>query len=106
MRIFISAPYTLGDQAANVRAAIDAAELVAAKGHIPFVPHLFHFWHLIHPHQKIFWVALDLAWLDKCHAILILPGCSIGSEQEEARARYLGKTIFYSITTIPTVVDA
>lgn len=91
MRIYIAAPYTKGDVIFNIRAVIDAAEAVAAKGHTPYIPHLAAMWHLVHPHPVEFWYDYDLAWLRMCDAVLRLPGESIGAdaEVEEARRRHM-----------------
>ena len=45
--IYVSGPYTHGDQAANVRAAIEAANVLLDAGYIPYCPHLSHFHHML-----------------------------------------------------------
>lgn len=82
MKIFISGPYTYPDPVINTRNAIFAAEEVIKKGHIPFIPHLNHLWHLICPHDIDFWYEYDLHWLQICDAILRLPGKSSGADKE------------------------
>ena len=94
MKIFIAGPYTRGDVAQNVRAAIDAAEKIIEAGYVPFVPHLSHFQHLIHPRPYEDWLRLDREWLKVCDAIVRLPGESPGAVGEIAFARELEIPVF------------
>lgn len=99
--IYLAGQYTTGDPAMNVRYAIDCAEQVAAQGDYPFIPHLSHLWHLIHPHQYEFWMLQDLAWLDRCDAIIRMtdqfPGGSPGADREVAYAKSKDMRIFIGI---------
>lgn len=90
MRVYVAGPYSQGDVAINVRNALDAAERLIAAGHLPYVPHLSHFWHVIHPHEKDYWLRIDDAWLACCDAIIRLPGPSEGADDEMALAERLG----------------
>ena len=81
MRVYVAGPYTLGDVALNVRAAIDAGNELLHNGHAPFVPHLSHFWHIIHPVEYRVWLAFDIEWLKVCGALIRLPGDSAGADQ-------------------------
>jgi hypothetical protein len=101
MRVYVAGPYTKGDVVINVRKAIEAADQLAALGHYPFIPHLSHFWHLVAPHKYLFWIEQDLAWLNKCDALLRLPGESKGADLEVATARKLGLKVYTSIVDIP-----
>ena len=49
MYVYISGPYSGGDPALNVRAAVEAADAVLSAGHTPYCPHLSHLWHLVSP---------------------------------------------------------
>lgn len=89
-KVYIAGPYTKGDVALNVHAALEAAEKVVAVGGIPFVPHLTHFWHLIFPHPYRMWLAYDAEWLLACDVVLRLPGESAGADEEVALAQKLG----------------
>ena len=104
MRIYIAGPYTQGDVAANVNAAITAAEILAQRGHSPYVPHLTHFWHLIYPHRKEDWLNLDRVWLSQCEAVLRLPGESEGADIEVELAKRLGLPVYTHIDFIPQFV--
>jgi len=81
MKIYIAMKYTEGDNFENVKAAIDVAEKIAAKGHVPVIPHLFAFWHMIHPHPHGFWMRLDEAMMLSCDAVY-WPGHKGGVEAE------------------------
>ena len=101
MKIYIAGPYSKGDVAVNVREAIYAGDYVSRLGHVPFIPHLTHFWHMLIPHDYEFWMAQDDAWLECCDAMLRLKGESAGADREEARARGLFLPIYYSVFDIP-----
>lgn len=96
-RVFISGPYSGGDQMANVRAALDAAQELLNHGFVPFVPHLNAFWHMIHPNKYETWLTYDLAWLESCDAVVRLPGDSPGADGEVRRAWELGLPVFGSV---------
>lgn len=93
-KVYVAGPYTHGDVAANVRCAIRAGDAIADAGGVPFIPHLTHFWHLLHGHDHAFWIEQDLAWLRCCDALLRLPGLSIGADQEVLEAERLGLPVF------------
>ena len=101
VRIFISGPYTMGDVAVNVRRAIDAAHAVREKGHAVFLPHLTHFWHLVHPRPWQDWMDLDREWLSLCHAILRLNGESVGADREVSEAMRMGLRLYRSVEEVP-----
>jgi len=102
MRIYIAGPYTKGDVAVNVNKAIQAADKLIAKGHLPYVPHLTHFWHIVSPKPYDFWIFLDSTivrhWAE---AILRLEGVSSGADNEMDIARSIGLTTYYDIDDIP-----
>lgn len=101
--IFIAGPYTKGDIALNVRKACEAADELVKNGYVPFIPHLTHLWHLISPHPYNYWTAYDLHWLEKCDAVLRLPGESLGADNEEEFAEMLGKPVIHKLSDL---VDA
>lgn len=96
-RVYIAGPLSAGDQFLNVRAALDAARDVRAAGHLPFVPHLSAFAHLVHAQPYAVWIDEDLAWLECCDALLRLEGESPGADAEVARARELGMPVYHSV---------
>jgi hypothetical protein len=93
---YISGPYTRGDPEVNVKNAISAAEEVAKHWFIPFVPHLYHFWHKQHAHDYEFWMEQDLVWVCNCDVMLRLPGESKGADIEVAKAKECGIPVFFS----------
>lgn len=97
MRIYIAGPYTQGDVAQNVKTAISEGDYLARFGHVVFIPHLTHFWHMVHAHEYEFWMNQDLAWLEVCDAVLRLPGESQGADREVEAAKAAGKPIYYSV---------
>lgn len=95
--VFVAGPYTGGDVAENVRAAIQAAESLRRAGFIPFLPHLTHFWHLVTPAPYQAWIDYDAAWLERCDALVRLPGDSPGADGEVALARRRGIPVFEGV---------
>lgn len=102
MRIYVAGPYSTGDVALNVRAAVEAADALAAAGHVPYLPHLTHLWHLVSPHEYEFWLGYDEAWLRLCEAVVRLPGVSAGADRETDLAEALGMTVYASVEDVPT----
>lgn len=95
--IYIAGPYTNPDPVINTRLAIEAGETIACSGYYPYIPHLTLFWHLIYPHEINFWYKHDLAWLEKCDAIIRLPGSSSGADKEVEYAKLLDIPVFYGL---------
>lgn len=100
MRIYVAGPYTHGDVALNIREAILAGDKLLEMGHIPFVPHLTHFWHFVSPKPWEEWLKIDKEWIQFCDALLRLPGMSKGADIEVQYAELLGISIYYSIEEI------
>jgi len=97
IKVYIAGPYTHGDVAVNVRNAIDAAEVLFSSGFVPYVPHLTHFWHMIHHRPYEDWLSLDNEWLPCCDCVFRLAGESSGADAETELAFKLGKLVFTSI---------
>lgn len=97
LRIYIAGPYTHGDVAVNVRQAMAAAVEIIEAGHVPFVPHLYHFLHTCFPQPYEVWMRLDLRWLSCCHALLRLPGDSPGADREADAAVQLGLPVYHDL---------
>lgn len=85
-KIYITGPYSEGDVEQNVRNAIGVADIIRQFGYIPFVPHLYHFWHKQIPHDYEFWMDLDHEWLSECDALVYLDGESEGMDKDIALA--------------------
>jgi hypothetical protein len=95
--IYVAGPYSNGDMVLNVRNAVLAAEELIKLEFIPYIPHLTMFWHIITPHKYSFWIDYDLRWLDKCEALLRLPGESKGADAEVEYAKESNIPVYYSI---------
>jgi hypothetical protein len=96
-RIYIASPYTIGDQAENVKAQMDAAHRLMEAGFAPFWPLHSHFLHMVHPKPYAVWLDWDLTWLKCCDALLRLPGESAGADNEVGYAEDCNIPVFYSI---------
>ena len=96
-KVYVAGPYTKGDVALNVRAAIEVANKLADLGYAPFVPHLTHFWHMMFPRPYEFWLNLDNQFLPLCNALLRLPGESSGADKEVSLAKTNHIPIFNSV---------
>jgi len=103
MKIYIAGPYSKGDQALNVRAAIYAQDYIECTlGHMAYNPLLSHFQHMLIPHEDIhYWYAKDIKWLMECDAVLRLEGESQGADMEVAIAEERGMPVFRSEFEIP-----
>lgn len=96
-RVYVAGPYSNGDVAVNVRKAIDAGNRLAEAGAIAFIPHLTHFWHLLHPHGWQFWIDQDREWLRVCDAVVRLPGPSTGADLETMEAECRDIPVFCDV---------
>jgi hypothetical protein len=96
-KVYLSAPLSGGNQMANVRAALLAADRLWAAGFAVFVPHLTFFWEIVCPHPYEDWLAYDREWLAVCDHVVRLPGQSAGAISELAYAREHGIPIHYGV---------
>ena len=97
---YVAAPYSKGVIAENVRNAVRAGDELWAAGIYPFIPHLTHLWELISPKDYEEWLRWDFFWLDKCDALLRLPGISPGANREMDRMEANGKPVFYAVKDV------
>lgn len=95
--VYIASPYSIGDQADNVRRSLKAADTLLACGYIPFVPLLSHFWHLYSPKAPDVWYKYDNEWVTRCDCLLRLPGESVGADNEVKLAFDNDIPIYYTI---------
>jgi len=108
MRIYVSGPYT-ADTPTQIEENIDAAREAALEllrmGHTPFCPHTHTaFWDVYGPDlPDERFLRLGLDWLERCDAILLLPGWenSEGSKVEMGRAEELELQVFDDIEMVP-----
>jgi hypothetical protein len=117
--ILISGPYmsgTNGDEAAiakNLKAMEDFALPIFQKGHIAVVgewlawPIIRQAGGLSHSSEQFSEYQYPVAHrlLEKCDAVLRIPGESRGADLEMDKAKDMGKTIFKSLDDIPTLTS-
>lgn len=96
-RVYIAGPYTHGDVQRNVENALIVADMLLREGYAPYVPHLSHYWKHLSPHTYEEWLALGIAYLEVCDAVVRLPGYSPGADLEVAYAKERGIPIFRSV---------
>ncbi len=94
--IYVSGPISSDPEGHAKTAMREAARLMDAGLH-PFVPHLSVWWEKHYPRHYESWMAWDFAWLDRCDAILRLPGHSPGADREMAVAEAAGLPRFHSV---------
>jgi len=104
--VYVAGPYTKGDVAINVQSAIRIGNTLSeySVAHsiniVPYIPHLTHFWHLMHSHPIDFWYDYDLKWLTKCDALYRIPGKSNGADDECRWANNNGIFVAHNITEL------
>lgn len=97
IKIYVAGPYTKGDVALNVHHAIEMSDQLLKLGFAPFCPHLFHFWHMMFPHDYKEWLDLDNQFVGCCDALLRISGESSGADKEVELAGSLDIPVFYTI---------
>ena len=105
-RIYVAGPYSQGDMDANVNLAIAYGHNILDMGLSPFVPHLAHYMHLIKRRDYEDWMNWDLTWLEKCDALIRIPGPSPGADREVTRAHELGIPVFGSLTDLKQYITS
>lgn len=99
MRVYIAGPIAR-DPLGGTRAAILAASRLVDAGHAPYVPHLSVLWEIVSPRPYEDWIALGLAWVGQCEALIRLPGESPGADREVAEARRLGLPVYEGVQAL------
>ena len=100
IRVFVSSPYTLGETGENVRAQIDAGDILMDNGFTPFLPLLCHFWGIVTPKPYADWLGWCFEWIEVCDCVFRLPGESPGAEKEVMHAVRHGKSVFTDINDL------
>ncbi len=99
--VYVAGPYQHPDPVTNTQAAIAAANLLHDGGLVtPVVPHLSLLWHMHTPRPVEFWYAYDLEVLAHCHALLRIPGVSLGADLEVEFAVKHGIRVFDSVADV------
>lgn len=85
--VYLAGPYTHPDPVINVHDMCQTAtRLVEDDVVTPVVPHLSMLWHLVTPRPIEFWYRYDLELLERCDALVRLPGKSAGATHEFSHA--------------------
>ena len=103
--VYISGPMTKPDILANTGQGIAIFNRLldrntwdpgAFKGIyiVPICPHLSSFAHMTRPRPHAEWIAYDLCVIERCDAVLRLPGESVGADAEVKKATAMGKPVF------------
>lgn len=95
-RVYIAAPYN-GGSTSLVARAIRFGDTLSLLGYVPFIPHLNHFWDLMHPHSSSFWRKWDNEWLSCCDVLIRLSGESDGADAEVELAKTLNIPVVYDL---------
>lgn len=99
--VYLAAPYTKGDPVSNTHEVCrQASRLVDTGLLVPVIPHLNLLWHAIEPRPVDFWYAYDLALLERCDAMLRLPGESPGADAEEDHASVSSIPVFHDVPAL------
>jgi len=89
--IYVAGPLGTTDPFSRAGEAIRYADRLRAAGYACVVPHLNVLWAVACPgvpYEE--WMRLDLALLERCDALVRLPGVSPGADREVAAARAWG----------------
>ena len=111
LRIYIAGPYTAptpADVDRNILAARDVQAHLLRMGHAPLCPHSMtaRFERDYPDISYEAYLRTDLAWVEVCEAMFMLPGWaqSAGSRREHDRALERGIMIFYSLGEVPPML--
>ena len=99
-KVYIASPYTKGDVAVNVKAQLDAYDILMCAGYAPYAPLLTHFNHMAHPHPAEEWYEMDNEWIPSCDIMLRLPGDSTGADREVSLAIRNDMKVYHGITSL------
>ena len=91
--VYIAGPFS-SDPVMGTRAAILTMAQLRSVGLGAICPHLSLLAEIVAPLGYQSWIDLDLALLERCDAVLVLPGKSPGAELEEEHARGLGMPVY------------
>ena len=86
--IYVAGPITKGNTLLNIRNGMTTGIDLIRRGFVPFVPHNDFIQYILDPDTLDYDTILeqDLAWVEKCDALLRLPGDSPGADREVAHA--------------------
>lgn len=79
---------------------MDAAKQLMDNGLHPYVPHYNCFFQITHPRSQEDFMRLDFAFLEVCHAVLRIPGESIGADREITFANIHNIPVFCTMSDL------
>ena len=86
--VYVAGPISKGDTLLNIRNGIRTGTELIKRGYVPYIPHNDFIQYILDPealdYETI--LACDLAWVERCDALLRLPGESPGADREVAHA--------------------
>jgi nucleoside 2-deoxyribosyltransferase len=97
MRIVYVAGPISSDPLIGTRNAILAAAQLRSVGLGFIVPHLSCLFQMVSPQPYESWMGLDLALIERCDALLRLPGDSFGADREVQHARQQGIPVYLDV---------
>lgn len=108
MRFYVAGPLSADTdegQLRNVERAMTVSRDLLDKGHIPFCPHLTHFWdqHCTKGERHVTyeqWMTYDREWLNQCQAFFFIAS-SPGASRELGWALALGLPVYTSLEDVP-----
>lgn len=116
MKIYVAHNYgrrrglTKEEREANVAASVELGRQIILKGHIPFIPNLYHHIHEgwdKSPNEEV-WTRMVSAWIEDCQALLVGSDTlehpdweHSGVRREIGIARRLNKIIYLHIDEVP-----
>ena len=98
LSVYVAGPLSASTrikEISNIHHAFSVAEAIHERGWLPIIPHLFCLWHHFYPHDRTFWLELDLQLLSRCNAMVRIIGTSEGSDLEALFAKDQGIPIFH-----------
>ncbi len=86
--VYVAGPITQGDTLLNIRNGIKAGTALVRCGYVPYIPFNDFIQYMLDPEVLDYETILkqDLAWIERCDALLRLPGESPGADREVAHA--------------------
>lgn len=119
-RVYIAGPISKGDLHHNIKQATDAFMELLRAGYAPFCPHWSAFADgpvretdgEISAYARTLpagtthddWIGVDLPWVSVAHAVLRLPGESVGADAETDCAEQLGIPVYRSLEQLMTAI--
>ena len=95
-KVYVAGPYSTNPRAGVHQATVVGENLFLA-GFYPFIPHLYHFWNNLFPHEYEEWMKMCFAWLEKCDYVLRIPGESEGADREVTLAEEKEIPVFHDM---------